>query len=156
MRLEGVKHHWSIMAVFSLIGLGLLWPSVSLACTVTTKAPAKPANFSAAVNDEGILLQWDAAAEADKVFRYEILRGVGAGSTPTGYGGMDLVAVYDTATGTYTYPTSSPMKTVDYSEMLVVNETYVYAVAFGRWDNCGGYQRGVQSNTVSVTYEPDN
>ena len=39
--------------------------------------------------------------------------------------------------------------------MLTVGETYVYAVAFERYDNCGGSQEGVQSDSVTVTYQPE-
>ena len=122
---------------------------------MTTNPPAKPTNFTATVNEEGIRLQWDAAPESDKVYKYEILRGEGNGATPTLWGTLEVPEVYDPATNTFVYPTPSPMDDIDLASGLVVGTTYVYAIRFVRWNNCFDNQQGVQSDTVTVTYQPE-
>ena len=62
--------------------------------------------------------------------------------------------MYNTQSGTYTRPTGGPTDFTDYAEMLDIGETYVYAVTFERWDNCGGRQKSSRSDTAGVTYEP--
>ena len=157
MKCASVKHYWlAVAVVMSLIGSGVSWSQdvVTTPCTLTTNPPAKPTNFTATVNEEGIQLRWDAPPEADKVFSYEIFRGVGSGTTPTIYGTMDVESVYDANSDTLV-PSHSVTTTVDYNYVLTVAETYVYAIAFGRWNNCGGYQEGIKSDSVTVTYQPD-
>ena len=155
MTYPGAKRHFLAMTVvLLLIAGGLAWSPAVQACTVTTTV-SQPSNVTATVNEEGILLRWDAAPEADKVHRYEIYRGVGVGATPSRYGGIQVVAVYDVNTGTFTYPATSPMDMTDYADMLIGGETYVYAVAFARRDNCGNLQIGERSESVSVTYQPE-
>ena len=152
-----MRYWLATMAVILSVGGGVSWSQevMTTPCTLTTDPPAKSTNFTATVNEEGILLQWDAAPVADKVYKYEILRGEGKGATPTLWGTLDLLEVYDPDTNTFFYPTPSPMDEIDSASGLVPGTTYVYAIRFGRWSNCGGYQPGEQSDTVTVTYQPD-
>ena len=150
---DATRHRLALVAVVSLIVGALSWSSAAQACTVTTTV-SKPTNVAATVNEEGILFQWDAAPEADNVFNYVIDRGIGAGATLQYYGSIELVATYNTQTGTTTQPTGAPTDFTDYGDRLDTGETYSYAVTFERWDNCGGRQRSTRSDTASVTYEP--
>ena len=157
MRIAGAKRDWFAMViVLSLVAGGLSWSAAAQAwtCTPDTSSPAKPTQFTATVNEEGILLQWDAAPDDDKVTHYQTYRGVGEGATPKTYGVIVLTPVYDVNTGELRYPTYSPMDMVDYTHHLEVGQTYVYAVAFGRWDDCSEYHESEQSDQVTVTYQP--
>ena len=147
---ESMKRCWLVLAIVaSLIGGGLSWPSASQACTVS-----KPANVTATVNEQGIELRWDAPPEGKVGLTYEILRGVGAGATPTLYMMLDeITPVYDAQTGTYR-DFSVRTDWMDYDYDLEAGQTYVYAVVFGRVDSCGDYTRGEQSDSVTVTYQP--
>lgn len=80
MKLDGVKFECAAMAILALlIGSGLsLSFSTARACTVTTTI-AKPTGLTATANpssrnENGILLQWNSAAKADKVYGYHAYR----------------------------------------------------------------------------------
>ena len=154
MMFTGVKRYRLTIAVaVAFFGAGLSWSSIAQACMVTTTV-SKPTSFTATVNEDGILLRWDAPPEADKVFIYDFFRGTGQGATPTRYGTVDVETAYDENSGTVGPIGSAFTSVVDYEDMLTVGETYVYAITFGRLDNCGYRQSGIQSDTATVTYQP--
>ena len=155
MSYSDLKRHSLAMAiVVLLIGSSLSWSSTAQACEVTTTV-SKPTNLTATIAEHWIQLLWDAPPEAYLGLLYEILRGTGVGATPTIYAYLDeTTPVYNVQTGTYSdHFTRTDF--MDYTDALEAGETYVYAVVFGRVNNCGDHQRGDQSDSVTVTYNPE-
>lgn len=155
------RHHLA-MAVFStLVVITLSWPSSpARACTTTTQAPAEPSGLTATANpssynEKGILLKWDAAAEADKVTRYHVFWGKGAGATLTFFASIHNVTVYYSDTDTSSTSSASLMETMlyQYFQKFEIGETYAFAVTARRLDNCGFDQPSEQSDTVTVVYQ---
>lgn len=155
MRSEGMKRHWlAMVSVVSLIGIGLSWPSASLACTVTTATPAQPTGVAATADDEGIHLQWNAAADTDQVFQYNILRGEGTGTVLTLFVTIWSVSSYNVTTDTES-PPPEPDTSITFNkhdDFMESGVTYFFRVVAVREDNCGGSLESTPSEQVSATF----
>ena len=154
MRFAVVARHWlATMAVLLLIGGGVSWSPAARACTVTTVAPATPSGFAATVNDDSILLQWNAAPEADKVYQYDIYRGEPEDEVLTWLASLETVPLYHVDTDTLLAapdpPTSFPVTKHDLVES---GKTYVFQVVAIRRDNCGKPQHSKPSSSVTATF----
>ena len=149
-----VKCRWLTLAVLAVLIAGALpWSAAAQACTATTDPPGKPTNFTATVNEEGILLQWDAAAESDKVFKYDIYRKEETANVFTLFAYIQSVGLYELETNTYSSPPDLPTwVAVNKYDHVESGQTYDFVVVAVRMDNCGADQESEPSDAVTATF----